>query len=148
MDSIDGLKFTWLDDRVMNVGCDGVCRWRARERSLESAKELRAAAKTRAQREEAEHEVKLSIFFSGMKRRRTRRLHKFKRIDAAAKARDELPVDSEEYNAAHLSYEDVMTREIGIPGPFLDDPTPPSRWAESVLSSDAELMQSGDLCLV
>ena len=54
LDNIDGIMNTWLDNMVMNVGRG----WRGRERSLENAIRLRAAAKTRVQCEEAEREVK------------------------------------------------------------------------------------------
>ena len=59
------------------------------------------------------------------------------------KARDELPgeldpgYDSEAYNAADKHAEDVMTREIGMPGPFMDhNPRELSPWADSVLNAN------------
>ena len=59
------------------------------------------------------------------------------------KARDELPgeldpgYDSEAYNAADKHAEDVMTREIGMPGPFMDyEDRQLSPWADSVLNSN------------
>ena len=56
---------------------------------------------------------------------------------------DELPgeldpgYDSEAYNAADKHAEDVMTREIGMPGPFMDyEDRELSPWADSVLNSN------------
>ena len=59
------------------------------------------------------------------------------------KARDKLSdkldpgYDSEAYNAADKHAEDVMTREIGMPGPFMDyEDRELSPWADSVLNSN------------
>jgi len=127
---------TWLDNCVMNVGRGET----ARKKSLEEANEMQAQAKTRAQREEAEFEVKKAMHLiqwceaaSNISR------HKFKRIDAAARARDSFPGYTEEYNAAEKHAEDVMTREIGMPGPFLDyNDRELSPWAESVLHDNSQ----------
>ena len=94
----------------MNVGRGA----RARERSLEAANEMQAQAKTRAQREEAEYQVKRAKhLIQWCEAASNIRPQKFKRIDAAVKARDELPgeldpgYDSEAYNAANKHAEDV-----------------------------------------
>ena len=51
-------------------------------------------------------------------------------------ARDSFPGYTEEYNAAEKHAEDVMTREIGMPGPFHPNNNRElSPWAESVLNS-------------
>ena len=134
------LNNTWLDTVVMNVGRGE----RARKRSLEAANEIQAQAKTRARREEAEYQVKSAKhLIQWCEAASNIRPQKFKRIDAAVKARDELPCeldpgyDSEAYNAAEKHAEDVMTREIGMPGPFMDyNPRELSPWAESVLNSN------------
>ena len=140
IDALDGWIDTWLDKVVMNVGRGA----RARERSLEAANEMQAQAKTRAQREEAEYQVKRAKhLIQWCEAASNIRPQKFKRIDAAVKARDELPgeldpgYDSEAYNAAEKHAEDVMTREIGMPGPFMDhNPRELSPWADSVLNAN------------
>ena len=128
-DSLDSFD-TWLDKVVMHVGRGA----RAREKSLEAANEMQAQAKTRAQREEAEYQVKRAKhLIQWCEAASNIRPQKFKRIDAAGKARDELTPDSEAYNAADKHAEDVMTREIGMPGPFMDyEDRELSPWAESV----------------
>ena len=138
IDALDGLFFTWLDKMVMNVGRGE----RARERSLEAANEMQAQAKTRAQREEAEYQVKRAKhLIQWCEAASNIRPQKFKRIDAAVKAQGEVErehgYDSEAYNAADKHAEDVMTREIGMPGPFMDyEDRQLSPWADSVLNSN------------
>lgn len=105
---------TWLDNYVMNVGRGET----ARKKSLEEANEMQAQAKTPAQREEAEFEVKKAMhLIQWCEAASNIRPQKFKRIDAAARARDSFhPLEkTEEYNAAEKHAEDVMTREIGMP---------------------------------
>ena len=140
----DVVQIRWLRSCIDNVGRGH----RERQRSLEYAERLKAMATTRQQHKEAEKRVKgakhlikwcaaareVAYLISPDSVQRARR------ITAAVKARDALSgvyeegYSKEAYEVAAEHAEEVMTREIGMPGPFLDScEDGPGPWADAHL---------------
>ena len=138
------MQIRWLRSCIDNVGRGGG----ARLKSLEYAERLKSVATTRQQHEEAEKRVKGAkhlIKWCASAREVAYLISpdavgRARRITAAVRARDALSgVDEEDYSqeAYEIAAEradEVMTREIGMPGPFLDPcDNGPGPWADAHL---------------